>query len=299
MEAVCARVSALLPDDVNTWLETAWGYRATRILVGLALLRVGLKLYSTHVRRRRRAEWAAVGRDVVVLHQFARARSCPNISPFAVKVETYLRANNITYVVDDRVPFGPRGKCPWITLNGREVADSTLIIDHIAHELGVRMTSDCSERDLACGRAFQVMFEERTAWGVFFRRYVLDRMRYVWPEFPKNVRKYMPFVKLGLRFGFARRSKEQGIGLFSEPELMMLIEKDLLALSTFLGDKQFMLGSAMTELDCCVFGMVVQLLYISGPHLEFFTRHRCPNLVKHCERIKELYWQDWDQCLET
>ena len=240
-----------------------------------------------------------MGRDVVVLHQFSRAPSCPNISPFALKVETFLRATNTRYVVDESQPFGPLGKCPWITLNGREYADSSLILDVLSSQLKARLpVAKCDEQRRAAGRAFQVMLEEHTAWGIFFKRYSLDNMRYVWPEMPRAVRKWLPFLRYTFPRSYARRAREQGIGRFTEPEVLQALERDLRALSTFLGDRHFFLGETVSELDCCVFGIVCQLLYISGPMLEFMTRNKCGNLVRHHDRMRELYWQDWDQCLE-
>jgi hypothetical protein len=41
-----------------------------------------------------------IGQDVVVLHQLDRGVFTPNISPFPLKLETYLRMANIPYQVD-------------------------------------------------------------------------------------------------------------------------------------------------------------------------------------------------------
>lgn len=37
--------------------------------------------------------------DVVILHQFTRARNTPSLSPFVLKLETYLRVADIPYEV--------------------------------------------------------------------------------------------------------------------------------------------------------------------------------------------------------
>merc|ERR1712002_1000770 len=78
-------------------------------------------LYDESQRRakaRRREEWAKVKENTVILHQFRRGLVCPNLSPFALKVESFLRLANIEYQVDTEEPFGSKGKCPWISVDG-------------------------------------------------------------------------------------------------------------------------------------------------------------------------------------
>jgi hypothetical protein len=44
---------------------------------------------------RLRSQWDSAGKDVVVLHMFQRAIYSPNLSPFPMKLETWLRMNKI------------------------------------------------------------------------------------------------------------------------------------------------------------------------------------------------------------
>lgn len=46
-----------------------------------------------------RRRWAAIGKDVVVLHVFPRGKLVPNMSNFGMKLETYLRMAQIPYEV--------------------------------------------------------------------------------------------------------------------------------------------------------------------------------------------------------
>ncbi|XP_037088931.1 failed axon connections homolog [Pollicipes pollicipes] len=102
------------------------GRRVGKVLLGAALLGIGLKVYGRYRRYQRRQRWNQAGKDVVVLHQFERGTNCPNLSPFALKLETFLRMAGIKYVVDTEEPQGSRNKCPWITFNGQELSDSEL-----------------------------------------------------------------------------------------------------------------------------------------------------------------------------
>ena len=46
-----------------------------------------------------RDSWNNAGKDVVVLHMFWRGKHSPGMSPFVIKVETFLRMFNIKYIV--------------------------------------------------------------------------------------------------------------------------------------------------------------------------------------------------------
>ena len=86
------------------------------------------KEQTLNQRKNLQIKWNAVGKDVVILHQFPRARYCPNPSPYPIKLETFLRLHDINYVNDFEEPMSDKGKSPWITLNGENVADSQIII---------------------------------------------------------------------------------------------------------------------------------------------------------------------------
>lgn len=79
----------------------------------------------------RREAWNKAGKDVVVLHQMDRSRLCPNPSPFPLKFETYLRMANIEYISDFTEPMSTKHKTPWMTINGKDVADSQIGLEYL------------------------------------------------------------------------------------------------------------------------------------------------------------------------
>jgi hypothetical protein len=110
--------------------------------------------------RAERERWNNLGKDVVVLHQFARGKTIPSPSPFVLKLETFLRVADIKYENDHKYFKSAKGKTPWMTVNGEHVADSQFAIEHLrkiknlneiltAQEQGRKIVLDKLERDPA------------------------------------------------------------------------------------------------------------------------------------------------------
>ena len=60
--------------------------------------------------------------------------------------------------------MGPKGKTPWITLNGIDIADSQLCLELIAKHFNTDFSSHLTEQDRAIARAMQIMAEEHLYW---------------------------------------------------------------------------------------------------------------------------------------
>jgi hypothetical protein len=72
---------------------------------------------------------------VMTLHRFGIfdpdvARRVPTLSPFSAKLTAHLRFQGISFepVAEQGVGNAPRGKVPFITVDGVKVADSDLVI---------------------------------------------------------------------------------------------------------------------------------------------------------------------------
>ncbi|XP_046581782.1 failed axon connections homolog [Haliotis rubra] len=233
-------------------------------------------------------------RDTVVLHQIGRGPYAPSLTPFAVKLETYLRMARIPYQNVHGLKVSSKGKVPWIEYNGKAVADSTLCIDFLNEKLEVDLHQHLSPRDKGAAMAMQVMTEEHLYWFLALFRYQYDNDK----TFIKQTSKIGWIVVPIIKYMVAKATWYQGLGRHTEEEVTQMFKKELQALSDFMGERKFLMGDEPCESDCAVFGQLSQLYWhFLGTGHENLIRDKYPNLAAYCNRMKETFWPDWDQCI--
>jgi len=247
-----------------------------------------------------REKWDKAGENVVVLHQFPRPGTIPNLSPFPIKLETFLRAMKIEYVNDFEEPLSEKQKCPWITMNGQDVSDSQLCVEFLMDKLGKDMDSHLTDEETATARAIRIMVEEHLYWGLAVYRWVHDGGRYLenfksllGPGVPawvvRKVRAQVGKMVMG-------QARSAGLGRHSREELEEMCCRDLRALDTLLGNKSYMMGDKPALVDCTVFGFLCQLLHGAPPTCVYrrLVEEECSNLGNYFVRVKQMFWDDWD-----
>jgi hypothetical protein len=130
--------------------------------------------------------------DKVYLFTFPRAHHIHNISPFSLKVESFLRLYKIPYEVVSTFKFSPKGQIPYIRLNSKEdgflIADSNFIIQFLSNKLGIDKLEEhmLSSQERATAHAYTRMIEEHTTQIGFYYRYVLNMKQFYSTVIPPN-----------------------------------------------------------------------------------------------------------------
>ncbi|XP_013418980.1 failed axon connections homolog isoform X3 [Lingula anatina] len=247
------------------------------------------------VKRFTRREKKIAPKDTVILYQFGRGPKAPSISPFPLKLETYLRMANIPYENDLTGKMSSKGKTPWMEYNGVAVADSQFCIEYLNKERGIDLNAHLTAEQKAIARAFQKMTEENLYWVLFSWNWIHDSKKEVCKLFPypRPVALFFYYKLKGKAVGYA---KAQGMGRHTSKEVMSIFQQDIQALGTFLGQKPFLMGDEPCEADCAVFGMLAQVVWQmpNSPH-EIWIKKEFPNLIEYCYRMKERFWPDWDE----
>ena len=100
----------------------------------------------------------------VVVYQFKKGGSVPSISPFVIKLETYLRMAGINYVNNYDGKFSKKGKIPWISFDGQEIADSSFCIQYLNKKFNIDLDKHLDDTQKAIAHAYIKMMEENTLW---------------------------------------------------------------------------------------------------------------------------------------
>ncbi|KAJ3175120.1 hypothetical protein HK101_010754 [Irineochytrium annulatum] len=222
----------------------------------------------------------------------------PNASPFSCKLETWLRMSGIKYAVirDFDLKKAPKGKIPWIELDGMKMGDSELIINYLNK---LHPSNDCSDShlsasDRAISTAFKRLVSESFPPSMGYSRnhenvsITLDRY---------SDGKMNPWVKwfVGKRISASllKKLKAQGIGAHSRDEIYAIGNDNLRAISDFLGDKPFLMGNEPSQVDASMFGILTSTLWIP---VEFpcktYAYEECPNLHPYLLRIRDRFYAD-------
>uniref|UniRef100_A0AC34GDE7 Thioredoxin-like fold domain-containing protein n=1 Tax=Panagrolaimus sp. ES5 TaxID=591445 RepID=A0AC34GDE7_9BILA len=100
--------------------------------------------------------------NVVNIVQYPRAACIPNMSPYSLKVETFVRWNKLPYhnVNNDFKNGSVKGLVPFIELNGRHYPDSGHIMEVLIREFSLTCDSNLSEKDKADSRAYTFLLEQ-------------------------------------------------------------------------------------------------------------------------------------------
>ncbi|XP_060064256.1 failed axon connections homolog isoform X2 [Ylistrum balloti] len=234
-------------------------------------------------------------RDTIVIHQIGRGPYVPSLTPFAIKLETYLRLEGIPYeVVHSWSRRSTRtGKVPFLEYNGEEIPDSEFILEFLSKEKNFDMHKGLTKEQIGVGKAFQRMAEEKTYWCFVADRWVLDETNGIWKSF--NV---SPFLARLMKRGTRKRLYNNGILRHTPEEIRHIMSEDLKALSYYLGSKKFLFGDKACKFDCAIFGILAEIRWASFGGFGTSVIKEYPNLCDYCERMKDTFWPDWDNYKE-
>ncbi len=213
-----------------------------------------------------------------------------NISPFTLKLETWLKLSKIDYrIVEQHGPGkAPNGKLPFIEdEDGTRIADSTLIIDHLKRTRQIDPDHELSERQRAEAISLQRLFEDHFYFIQSYSRWI-DPIG--WATAQPVFFGFLPPGLRGLASAYIRRQvrnalHQQGLGRHSREDLYAMGRADLRSVSVQLGNRPYFFGDGPTTIDAIAYGFLANLFSVP---IETDLKRiglEYDNLRLYCERL--------------
>lgn len=240
----------------------------------------------------------------IQLHGFCPAFGLPDLSPFVLKVHTYLSLQRFPFEMrsgDSRK--APRQKLPFISVQSgvdvseipQLISDSSLIIQHLESMHPQPLDATLSASEKATSRLIQSTLEEHAYFLLLTERWqdeegwsAIRPAIYHYAAQQKIPALIRPFLAMAVRKSVISQCKAQGIGRLTPQERLDAAKAVFDALSFYLGDQDFMLGRQPHVVDCTAYAFVAigTVKEITSP-LHVMLRSY-PNLMAYADRVQRL-----------
>ena len=212
-------------------------------------------------------------------------------SPFCVKAVCLLNMSGLEwtprYTPDPRQT--PKAKLPVLYDGDQVIPDSDQIRDHIESKYNIDFDKGLSVEQKAVSRAFIRMAEEHIYFAVVCDRWLNEEnWAIIRNAYFENIPKFIRgFITSKIRKGALAQVKGQGMARHSEQERFERVRKDIDAIETWLGDKEFLHGANPSAVDACVGPALDGLMSTPEPTLLRDYVRDSVKLMSYVERVRE------------
>ena len=238
---------------------------------------------------------------MITIYKYVPAWGLPDMSPFAVKLELYLRMTGAkfeTAVGDPR--RAPKGKLPYIIDhdNGNKlVTDTVHILEYLKRQYGDPLDAHLNPEQRAISEAFRGLIEQHFYFVLAYLRWWNDEdfssYRVCIENFARKLS--VPGFAIPLATWKARRDIrnqlwQQGIARHSKAEVEEIGIKCLQAVENYIGAKKYVFGENQASIDASVYAFVtgVGQAPMNNSVKEFIQKSA--TLSAYCARIEKRYW---------
>lgn len=226
---------------------------------------------------------------MITLYQFPGVWGLPNASPFCMKLETYLRMVELPFelkfVRDPRK--APKGKFPFIKIDGKTIADTEIIINYLKAKFGDVLDKNLSKEQKALSVILDNTFTERLYWIILYTRWQHEPnwgtvKNAFFDKLPVFAKLFVPTL---IRRSVIKALHSQGTGRHSYDEILEMAYKTLDAIAALLAEKKYFHGNEPSSIDAVAFGFLANIVW--QPHEDALKTqlHKHKNVLSFCDRM--------------
>ena len=236
---------------------------------------------------------------MITVYKSMPAWDLPDLSPFVIKLETWLRMAGIPYRTEPGdMRKTPKGKLPYIADGDRLIADSSAIIAHLEAKHGDRLDeARFAPAERAVERAMKSMFEADLYFVIGYLRWWNDEDFAVYRPVLARLAEAsgVPRLAMAAFLAFLRRQmrqqlEAQGTARHARDEVYAMGRTLVEAAADFLGDRRFFMGDRPSTLDATAYAMLAVLVWPPFDNPVRACAAERANLVAYCDRMRDQYW---------
>lgn len=233
---------------------------------------------------------------MITVYSFVGAWGISSVSPFCSKLETWLKMAEIPHQVDRNFnPLkAPKGKAPYIEIDGDYIADSSIIIDELTERYEVGLDADLSAEQRGQATLIQRTCENHLYFALVYSRWLVDAY---WPTVRDTYFRGLAGPARYVVSGLARRKVKkllhhEGTSRHDHATILASAKTDVDALADVLGDDPFFLGQKPTSIDATAFAFIDGLYQaeVARDFAALVEAH--DNLIAYSERMRFRYWPE-------
>jgi len=215
----------------------------------------------------------------------------PTSGPFALKLLKWLDLANIPYdhVFEDVPSKGPKGKSPWIELDGERIGDSEVIIELLARRSGFNIDAGLTEEQRALSHTLRRMLEEHfhmlLEWELFVHPAGIEAVRGMAARVVPGIAA-APVAAMICRH-FRTQLTARGIARHDAATIAAKGKADLDAIEAILGDKPFLVASHPAMADLSAYGLLGPMAAWPMPTPVADSIKSRPGLLAYLQRVAE------------
>jgi len=191
---------------------------------------------------------------------FSPAWGLPTSGPFALKLLKWLDLAGLPYtqVIEDLPQRGPKGKNPWIEIDGERMGDTELIIATLARRSGFDIDAGLTPQQAALSHVVRRMIEEHF-------HMVLEWELFVHPAGRAGARAIAATALPGpiataatgyLAGHFGRQLHARGLARHAPEVIAAKAKADISAIEALVGDSPFLNGKRLSMGDVSAYGLM-------------------------------------------
>ena len=183
-----------------------------------------------------------------------------NVSPFCLKVEMALTHLGLEfdYKTEQDPRKAPKGKLPYLIIDGERIADSELIFERLDTMTQGKLYQGLTPQEKATGFAFTRLAEDHLYWIGVASRWLDDKW---FPNIVSGFFGFVPALFRGFASNGARKAVAQtynlhGLGRHTMDEQKGFARRDLQAIADIVSAGNYIVGDRLTAFDFVVAGML-------------------------------------------